>query len=127
MGYNHLCNNISHYLPDLKIIDWQFFCAAQPALDFGCMAFYNCHPDVIDQSLDSMYKIYYETLTNSCHLFNVEAPFSLDEFINMNETVAVPLSFIFILFFYDPVGHSMPERVQWLWKRTLEKNPDFLK
>ena len=109
----------------MKIIDWQFFSSCSPTLDLANMVFYNCHPDIMRPNLQNVYEKYSTKFAESCKNFGLEPPVSLQEIIRTNEKMAAPLSLIFILFFYDPVGLGMPERISWLWKLILEKNPDF--
>ena len=111
------------------MFDLQFFTAGMPCLDWGCYAGYSCQsPEQLDSNLQNFCKAYYDSLKKSCLLFGLDSPFTWEEFIDDVHTKAIPLAFIFIIFFYDPIGNepNMHRRVHWLWEQTLKFNKDFL-
>ena len=111
----------------MKIIDWQFLSCTPPWIDFGCIAYYNCHPDLVEQNLDKFYNVYYGTFCRSCQIFGVEPPFSREEFIRQNEKLGFAVCLVFMIFFYDPVGResNMHLRVLWMIKMCMKYSPQI--
>ena len=92
----------------MKIIDLQFFTSGIPCLDWGCFAGYSgANTDMLKYNLEELSTAYYDSLKKSCQLLELDAPFTLDEFILDVKTRAIPLAFIFIIFFYDPIGKAI--------------------
>ena len=98
-----------------------------PCLDWANMALYSLNPDLIKPNLHKLYNVYYNSLKKSCLAFGLDPPFKFENFVQDIETKGFPLSFIFIIFFYDPIGRepNMAKRVQWMWEMILKFNQDF--
>ena len=112
----------------MKIFDLQFFASGLPSIDWANMALYSLDFDLMESNLQKLYNIYYEAFRKSCLLVGLDAPFNLEEFIQEIQTKAFPMTFIFVIFFYDPVAIEphMAKRVRWIWEMTLKFNKDFL-
>ena len=112
----------------LKIFDLQLFTSGIPAIDWASMALISSDFDLMKSSLPKFYTIYYEAFKKSCLSFGLDCPFNIEEFIQDVETKAIPTTFIYMIFFFDPVCRepTMASRVRWIWEKTLECNQDFL-
>ena len=112
----------------MKIFDLQFFASGLPSIDWANMALYSLDFDLMESNIQKLYNIYYEAFRKSCLLMGLDAPFNLEEFIQEIQTKAFPMTFIFVIFFYDPVAIEphMAKRVQWIWEMTLRFNKNFL-
>lgn len=124
MNYNCL-----HFLVSgVKVIDWQFIGAMPPMLDFTFWAFTNCHPDIVKDNLEKVCHTYYDKFATSCQQFQVEVPFSLDQFKQDMTTKGMTTMFILYMFFYDPVGQEpkMSQRLRAVFEHILQEDPDFI-
>lgn len=112
----------------MKIIDWQFIGAMPPMLDFTFWAFTNCHPDIVKANLKLVCQTYYDKFQSTCQQFQVESPFSLDQFKQEMTTKGMTTMFILYMFFYDPIGleAKMSQRLIAVFEHILKEDPDFI-
>ena len=118
---------IRFLLSAVKLIDWQLATALHPSFDFSTIALCNCAPDLAMDNLDRMYNVYYNTFAESCTKLGVKCPFSLQEFIQDNENIGLPLIIGLFIFFYDPVceGPEMSKRFQLIFELCVKNNPEI--
>ena len=113
----------------VKMIDWQFFCSANPYLDFCVLVYSSAAPDLTESWIDPLIQVYFQQFLKTCLDFKIEIPFTSKEFKMECETKGFLACIAFFMFAYDMICNDPTffQRLVWMFRKAKEFSPEFFK
>ncbi len=123
-------NNIMFNKSDnsmVKIFDWAAFSSGPPYFDFCLLAFTSMDPATTESTMLELFEAYYAKFLDTLKQFDVEQPFTKDQFIKDCFMKGYITTFNYLMAAYDPLW-SKPElndKMIWILENAVKHRPDL--
>ncbi len=93
-------------LASVKIFDWQFFSSGPPAFDFCQLVFTGISPDNLNAWWEELLDAYIDKLESTLGEFEIQSPFTKDQFVDTCHNIGIPAVFNFMVTGYELLWRS---------------------